>query len=169
MKPRKYSFETIIPFTVARLRQEAERVCEQGLEQVQFTSKTDPGLQAMIYGTGRIVFYSRYAYLRRPYRDWIGELGLISIDQARQKHHANRVLAAQGQNPRHPKTSPMLFKQLYWDHYVVQCQSRGKKTLHTDHSRYTHWIGPEFADMAVEDCRRAFKFDHLCALNFDQV
>lgn len=151
MKPRKYSFETIIPFTVARLRQEAERVCEQGLEQVQFTSKTDPGLQAMIYGTGRIVFYSRYAYLRRPYRDWIGELGLISIDQARQKHHANRVLAAQGQNPRHPKTSPMLFKQLYWDHYVVQCQSRGKKTLHTDHSRYTHWIGPEFADMAVED------------------
>lgn len=151
MKPRKYSFETIIPFTVARLRQEAERVCEQGLGQVQFTSKTDPGLQAMIYGTGRIVFYSRYTYLRRPYRDWIGELGLISIEQARQKHHANRVLAAQGQNPRQPKTSPVLFKQLYWDHHVVQCQSRGKKTLHTDHSRYTHWIGPEFADMAVED------------------
>lgn len=151
MKTRKYPFETIVPFTIARLRQEAERVRELGEEQIQFTSKTDPGLQAMIYGSGRIVFYSRYCYLRRPYRDWIGELGLISIDQAKQKHHENRVLATQGQNPRQPKPARMLFKQLHADHYVVRCRSRGKKTLHTDQSRYDHWIGPEFGNMAVAD------------------
>lgn len=151
MKTRKYPFETIVPFTIARLRQEAERVRELGEEQIQFTSKTDPGLQAMIYGSGRIVFYSRYCYLRRPYRDWIGELGLISIDQAKQKHHENRVLATQGQNPRQPKPARMLFRQLHADHYVVRCQSRGKKTLHTDQSRYTHWLEPEFGDMPIED------------------
>lgn len=151
MKTRKYSFETIIPFTVARLRQEAERVRDLGEEQVQFTSKTDPGLQAMIYGTGRAVFYSRYTYQRRPYRDRVGEFGLISIDQAKQKHHENRVLASQGRNPRQPKLGKILFKQLHADHYVVRCQSRGKKTLHTDQSRYTHWLEPEFGDMPIED------------------
>ncbi|MEN9480325.1 MAG: hypothetical protein RLZZ298_1720 [Pseudomonadota bacterium] len=152
MRHRKYSFPTIIPFTVDRLRKEAARIRALGLVQVQFTCETDPGLQAMIYGaSGRIVFYSRYSRFRRPYRVKLGEFGLISIDQAKHQHRANRVLAAQGRDPRQPKTRPMLFKQLFLDHYVVQCQSRGKKTLHTDRSRQMHWIGPEFDHMAVED------------------
>lgn len=150
MKPRKYSFPTCIPFTVTRLREEAARVRALGHVQVQFTCETDPGLLAMIYGaSGRIVFYSRYSYLRRPYRIKLGELGLISIDQSKQQHRANRVLASQGQNPRQPKTAPMRFRELFWDHYIVQCRSRRKKTIKTDISRHANWIGPALDDLAV--------------------
>ena len=149
MKPRKYSFQTQIPFTVARLREEAARVRKLGLRQVQFTCETEPGLQAIIYGTGRIVLYSRYSFLHRLYRFRVGELGLISLEQARQQHRANRLLAARGENPRQPATEPVRFKQLFWDHYVTQCQSRGKKTLRTDISRHANWVAPEFDDLAV--------------------
>lgn len=140
-----------MPFTVAGLRDAASRVGELGLAQVQFTCETEPGLQAMIYGTGRIVLYSRYSFLHRPRRDWVGELGLISIEQARQQHRSNRLLAAQGQNPRQPATAPVRVKQLFWDHYVVQCRSHGKKTLHTDISRHVNWIAPDLDDLAVTE------------------
>lgn len=101
----------------------------------------------MIYRSGKVVFYSRYSYLHRPFRDHLGELGLITIDQAKQQHRANRVMAAQGQNPRQPKTAPVRYRELFWDHYIVQCRSRGKKTIKTDISRHESWIGPAFDDL----------------------
>jgi len=156
MKPRKYSFPTCIPFTGARLREEAARVRAHGHVQVQFTCETDLGLLAMIYGaSGRIVFYSRYSYLRRPYRIKLGEFGLISIDQAKQQHRANRVLASQGHDPRQPKTRPMLFRELFFDHYIVQCRSRQKKTIKTDLSRHDNWIGPALDDLAVTEINKS--------------
>lgn len=154
MKLRKHAFPTRIPFTVSRLREEAVRVRDLGLTQVQFTCDTEPGLQAMIYGTGKVVFYSRYSLLRVTDRVKLGELGLISIEQAKQQHRANRVLAAQGTNPRQAKTRPMLFKTLFWDHYVVQCRSRGKKTIDTDISRHQNWIGPALDDLAVTEINK---------------
>lgn len=156
MKPRKYSFPTCIPFTVTRLREQAAQVRALGHVQVQFTCDSDPGLLAMIYGaSGRIVFYSRYSYLRRPYRIKLGEFGLISIDQAKQQHRANRVLAAQGQNPRQPKTAPMLYRTLFWEHYIVQCQSRRKKTIKTDISRHDNWIGEALDHLAVSEINKS--------------
>jgi len=150
MKHRKHSFSTRIPFTVTRLREEAARVRALGLVQVQFTCETDPGLLAMIYGaSGRIVFYSRYSYFRRAYRDHLGELGLITIDQAKQQHRANRVLASQGRDPRQPKTAPLRYRELFLDHYVVQCRSRGKKTIATDISRDANWIDAALGDLEV--------------------
>lgn len=156
MKPRKYSFPTCIPFTGARLREEAARVRAHGHVQVQFTCETDPGLLAMIYGaSGRIVFYSRYSYLRRPYRIKLGKFGLITIDQAKQQHRANRVLAEQGQNPRQPKTTPMLYRELFWEHYIVQCQSRRKKTIKTDISRHDNWIAEALDHLAVPEINKS--------------
>jgi hypothetical protein len=156
MKKHKYQFSTRIPFTVARLRVEATRVQSLGLVQVQFTSETDPGLQAMIYGaSGLVVFYSRYSRFCRPFRDKLGELGLISIDQAKQQHRANRVLAAQGHDPRQPKIRSILFKLLFWDHYIVQCRSRCKKTIDTDISRHVNWIGPALDDLAVTEINKS--------------
>lgn len=151
MKPRKYSFSTRIPFTQTRLREEAERVCSLGLVQVEFSCTTDRGLRAIIYGSGRIVLYSRYSYRNRPFRIKLGELGLITLEQARQLHRSNRLQASRGENPQAPKTVKMRYQELHERHYIVQCQSRGKKTLHTDQSRHTHWLGPEFGDQLVED------------------
>lgn len=151
MKQRKLSFQTHIAFTAARLQEETERVRSLGLRQVQYTCKTDPGLQAMLYGTGRIVLYSRYSFLRRPYRDRLGELGLISLAQARQQHRDNRAKAARGENPRQPAKASMLYQELYEAHYLVQCRSRGKKSIHTDESRHRNWLGPAFNHMAVAD------------------
>ena len=156
MKHRKYSFPTLIPFTVDRLRKEAARIRALGLVQVQFTCETDPGLIAMIYGaSGRIVFYSRYSRFHRPYRIKLGEFGLISIDQAKHQHRANRVLASQGHDPRQPKTRPMLFRELFFDHYIVQCRSRQKKTIKTDLSRHDNWIGPALDDLAITEINKS--------------
>lgn len=149
------AFSTKIPFTVDRLRKEAARVHDLGLNQVQFTCDSDPGFQAMIYGaTRRVVFYSRYSWLCRPYRIKLGELGLVTISQAKQQHHAIRVLAAQGKDPRQPKTRPMLFRTLFWEHYIVQCRSRCKKTIDTDISRYKNWIGSALDDLAVSEINK---------------
>lgn len=156
MKHRKHSFSTRIPFTVTRLREEAARVRALGLVQVQFTCETDPGLLAMIYGaSGRIVFYSRYSYFRRPYRTKLGELGLITVDQAKNQHRANRVLAARGQDPRQPKSAPIRYRELFLDHYVVQCRSRGKKTIATDVSRHDNWIGEALDHLAVREINKS--------------
>lgn len=156
MKKRKYSFSTRIPFTVARLREEAARVQALGFVQVQFTCETDPGLQAMIYGaSGRIVFYSRYSWFRRPYRVRIGELGLITIDQAKQQHRANRVLAAQGHDPRRSRIPAMTFRQLFNDHYLPQCRARQKKSIGTDESRFRIWIEPALADLQVSQITKS--------------
>jgi len=155
-RSRKTPFPTRIPFTVTRLREEAARVRALGLVQVQFTCETDPGLLAMIYGaSGRIVFYSRYSYLRRAFRAHLGELGLITIDQAKQQHRAIRVLAAQGRDPRKPKMRPMIYRELFHGPYIDQCRSRGKKTIATDISRDTNWIDAALGDLAVTEINKS--------------
>lgn len=156
MKHRKYSFSTRIPFTATRLREEAARVHAHRHVQVQFTCETDPGLLAMIYGaSGRIVFYSRYSRFHRPYRIKLGEFGLISIDQAKQQHRANRVLASQGLDPRQPKIRPMLYRELFNGPYIDQCRSRGKKTIATDISRDANWIDAHLGDLPVIEINKS--------------
>jgi len=155
MKHRKHSFSTQIPFTVTRLREEAARVRAFGLVQVQYNSTTEPGFQAMAYGTEKVVFYSRISLRGRSFRIKIGELGLITIDQAKQQHRANRVLAAQGRDPRQPKTAPMHYRELFWNHYIVQCRSRRKKTIKTDISRHENWIGPALDDLEVTEINKS--------------
>lgn len=166
MTKRKCPFSTRIPFTVARLREEAARVKSLGLVQVQFTCETDPGLQAMVYGaSGRIVFYSRYTFARRIRRTRIGELGLISVDQAKRQHLANRGLAAQGGDPRRPKVEAMTFGQLFRDHYLAQCQARQKKTIETDVSRHRNWIGPALGDLMVTELNKSHVHHLMLRMN----
>ena len=148
-RPRKHPFPTHLPFTQARLREEAARVRALGLAQVEYACATDRGLRALIYASGRVVLYSRYPYLNRPRRLLLGELGLISLEQARQRHRAIRLQAVQGEDPRGPRRATLLYRDLHEQHYLVQCRSRGKKTLSTDVGRYSHWIGPEFASVPV--------------------
>ena len=151
IEKRKHPFATSIPFTKARLLEEAERVRSLGLDQVEYSCTTDRGLRAVIYGSGRIVLYSRYCYRNRPFRIKLGDQGLISLEQARQLHRAYRLQASQGENPRAPKRASLTFRELHEQHYLVQCRSRNKKTLHTDISRHANWIGPEFDDMLIAD------------------
>jgi integrase len=145
----KYPFPTCIPFTQQGLREIAVRVRELGLVEVQVTSKGEPGLHARIYESERVALYSRTCVDRRPVRIWLGELGVISLAQARQKHRAFRLSASTGEDPRTPRIAAMRYCDLHEQHYVVQCHARGKKTVHTDASRYAHWIGPEFGDQMV--------------------
>jgi integrase len=156
MKQRKYDFPTVVPFSVARLKQEAARVQSLGLVQVQFTCETDPGLQAMVYGAGgRIVFYSRYSWFRRPFRVRIGELGLITIDQAKQQHRANRVQAAQGHDPRRPKVVAKTFRKLFNEDYLPQCRARQKKSISTDESRFRIWLEPALGDIPINQITKS--------------
>lgn len=152
--PRKTPFPTYIPFTKTRLLEEAERVRELGLDQVEYSCSTDHGLRAVIYASAEVALYSRYSYLKRPHRLPLGKLGLMTLEQARQRHRAIRVQAAQGIDPRAPSRDNLLYRDLHEHHYLVQCRSRGKKTIHTDISRYTHWIGPEFGHLPVTTITR---------------
>jgi integrase len=150
--PRKYPFPTLIYFTIASLHAEAARLQALGLPQVEYSSKKDPGLKADIYGySGKITLGSRYCLNRRPKKSRLGELGLISLEQARQKHRSNRQLAAQGIDPDAPAVAGMTLNMLHHDHFLVQCRARQKKSLKTDISRYEHWIGPEFGDTLLPD------------------
>lgn len=151
MKPCKRPSSTRIPFTVSRLREEAEHVSALGLVDQQYNCLNEPGFEARIGRRGRVVLYSRYNFQRRPYRDKLGELGLISLAQALLQHRTNRALAAQGQNPRKPKTRPMIYRELFNGPYIDQCRSRGKKTIATDISRDANWIDPALGDLAVTD------------------
>lgn len=149
---RKTPFPTLIPFTKTRLcEEEAARVRELGLDQVEYSCSTDRGLRAVIYASAEVSMYSRYSYLNRPQRMPLGKLGLITLEQARQRHRAIRVLAAQGIDPRAPPRTTLLYCDLHKQDYLVQCRSRGKKSIHTDISRYTNWIGPEFGHLPVAD------------------
>ena len=150
MKSRKLPFQTHIPFTVARLQEEVERVKALGLVDQQYNCANEPGFEARISSTGRISLYSRYSFQCRSYRYWLGELGLISLAQARQQHRDNRAKAARGENPRQPVKEPMVYRELHEEHYRMQCRSRGKKSIHTDESRHRNWLGPAFNDMPVK-------------------
>lgn len=150
----KYPFPTNIAFNKARLLDEAERVRTLSLEQVEYSCTTDRGLRAMIYGSGRTVLYSRYSFRNRPWRIKLGELGLITLEQARQQHRAIRLKASQGEDPRAPESASLTFRDLHEQHYIVQCRSRNKKSLHTDISRYQNWLGPEFGSMRVADINK---------------
>ena len=48
----------------------------------------------------------------------------------------------------------MLYQELYEAHYLVQCRSRGRKSIHTDESRHRNWLGPAFNHMAVTAIRK---------------
>lgn len=155
MKPCKRQSSSRIPFTVSRLREEAEHVSALGLVDQQYNCLNEPGFEARISRTGRIVLYSRYNFQRRPYRDKLGELGLISLAQALLQHRTNRALAAQGRNPRQPKTRPMLYRELFNGPYIEQCRSRGKKTIATDISRDANWIDAALGDLAVTEINKS--------------
>lgn len=145
-------FDTHFEFTVAKLKQVARAVQEIGRDQVELCCKIDRGLRAFVYGkSGKIVLYSRYNYRKQPKRIRLGELGLISLDQARQKHREIRLTADQGTDPKAAKKAALTFAELHHQHYVVECQSRQKITLHTDQSRYDHWLGPEFGHLPLPE------------------
>ncbi len=151
-KTRKTPFPTRLPFTQTRLVEELARVQSYGLTQVEYSCTKDPGLKANIYSTtGKISLSSRYCLHKRPQRKPIGELGLITLEQARREHRANKALASQGIDPKHPAAESMTLDTLHHDHYLPQSVSRQKKSLHTDISRYTHWIGPEFGQTRLRD------------------
>lgn len=153
MKARepKYPFATAFGFTKAAVLEAAEQVKALGLEQVEFSCAVHRGMRAVIYGSGRIVLYSRFSYRNRPQRIKLGELGLITLDQARAAHRVHRLKASQGVDPRTPTLSSMSYRQLHEEHYVVQRQARQKKTLHTDLSRHANWLGPEFNAVRIVD------------------
>lgn len=152
VKEQKYPELKPFAFTKTALLEAGERAKALGLKQVEFSCKVHRGLRAVIYGsTGRIVLYSRYSCRNRPQRIKLGELGLITLDQARAAHQANRLKASQGVDPRTPTLSDMTYRQLHEEHYVVQRRARQKKTLHTDLSRHANWLGPEFDAERIVD------------------
>jgi len=103
VRPRKTPFATQIDFTAARLNEEAARIQALCLTQVEYSCKKTPGLKAVIYGGNcQVTLYSRYCLNKRPVKERLGILGLITLEQARQKHRANRALADQGIDPRRP-------------------------------------------------------------------
>lgn len=148
---RKYPRPTKFAFTQSRLKEEAEHVKALCLDQVEFCCTVHRGMRAVIYASGRIVLYCRFSYRKRPHRIWLGDLGQITLDQARVLHQRYRLQAAQGEDPRAPKVSALLYKDLHSEHFLVQGRARQKKTLHTDQSRYLNWLGPEFGDMLVAE------------------
>lgn len=151
-REERLPFDTHFEFTVAKLKQVARAAQEAGHKQVELCCKSDRGLRAFVYGkSGKIVLYSRYNYRKQTKRIRLGELGLISLDQARKKHREIRLAADQGTDPKAPKKTPLTFAELHHQHYVVECQSRQKKTLHTDQSRYDHWLGPEFGPLPLTE------------------
>lgn len=148
---RKYPFPKAFAFTKTALLEAAARIKALGLDQVEFSCTAHRGMRAVIYASGRIVLYTRYSYRKRPARIKLGELGLLTLDQARGLHQAHRLKASQGVDPKVPTFSSLTYRQLHEAHYVVQRQASGKKTLHTDLSRHANWLGPEFNDMRVVD------------------
>jgi len=149
IRKRKYPHPTSFAFTKSRLLEEAERVKALGLDQVEFFCTAHRGMRAVIYASGRIKLYTRYSYRKRPQRILLGELGLLTLEQARVLHQRYRLQASQGEDPKAPKLSTLTYRELHDAHYVVQCRARQKKTLHTDLSRHENWLGPEFNDMPV--------------------
>ena len=120
---RKYPHPIAIPFTQTRLKEEAERVKALGLDQIEFSCTVHRGMRAVIYASGRIVLYCRYSYRKRPYRIKLGELGLLTLDQARVSHQRYRLQASQGEDPKAPKLSTLTYRELHAEHYVVQCRA----------------------------------------------
>lgn len=154
MKQRKHPFPTNIPFTKTNLLAEAERIHALGLDEVEYSCASERGLRALIYRSRMIVLGSRFSFRNRPCRIRLGELGLITLEQARQQHRAYRLQASQGEDPRVPRRTQIRYSDLH-EHYLVQGRSRGKKTIHSDISRHANWIGPEFDDMLVADINKS--------------
>lgn len=154
-RTRKVPFATHIDFNLANLKEGARLVQQNGFKQVQFCSKNDRGLRAEIYASGQITLYSRCMVKKRPERILLGELGLITLEQARQLHRAYRLQAFQGKNPKAPLDSILTFSELHNGPYVEQCQSRKKKSLPTDQSRFKHWLEPEFGNVLLTEITQA--------------
>jgi integrase len=49
----------------------------------------------------------------------------------------------------------MRYRELFWDHYVVQCRSRGKKTIATDISRHDKWISEALDHLEVREINKS--------------
>lgn len=148
---QKYPRPTQFAFTQSRLKDEAEHVKALYFDQVEFSCTVHRGMRAVIYASGRIVLYCRFSYRKRPHRIWLGDLGLLTLDQARVLHQQYRLQAAQGEDPRAPKVSNLTYRDLHTHHFVVQGRARQKKTLNTDQSRYLNWLEPEFGDKLVAE------------------
>lgn len=149
LRKRKCPHPTSFPFTKTRLLEEAERVKALSLDQVEFSCTVHRGMRAVIYASGRIKLYTRYSYRKRPHRIPLGELGLLTLEQARILHQRYRLQPLQGEDPKAPQVSNLTYRALNEEHYVAQCRARQKETLHTDLSRHANWLGPEFDDMPV--------------------
>lgn len=148
--PRKIPINTHIHFTTAALKEAARVVQALGLPQVEFSSTADRGFHALIYGkSGRICLRSCYCFNHREQRISLGELGYITLEQARQKHLAIRSKASQGIDPKAPPNVEITFAELHFKHYIQKGIASQKKSLHTDESRYTHCLGPAFGHLPL--------------------
>lgn len=149
-KPRKTPIKTTFRFTKAALQQVAEQMKALSLKQVECCDTDSRGLRAMIYPSGLIVFYSRYNYRHRPDRIKLGEFDIMTVEQARAMHRANRLVVAQGGNPKQNKLKVLTYAEYFETIYLPQNQDR-KKSIRTDLSRYNTWLKKEFGNVALPD------------------
>lgn len=104
IRKRKYPHSTSFPFTKTRRLEEAQRVKALVLDQVTFCCTTHRGMRAVVYASGRKL-YTRYSYRKRPHRVPLGELGLLTFEQACVLHQRYRLQASQGEDPKASKVS----------------------------------------------------------------
>ena len=156
-KARKVPFGTVIDFTVNNFKNAMLLVQSHGLDQVQFCSRTDRGFHAQVYAD-RVTFYANYSlprrlgsHARRTGKVQVGVLGLHTIAQAREKYLEVRRNAYAGIDPKATRSAVMTYSQFHDEHYLLQCLSRGKKTLKTDLQRYETWIKPDFGGLSLSD------------------
>ena len=154
-KIRKIPFATVIDFTNANLNEAIRLVQAHGSPQVQFCSKGDKGLHAMVYPTGA-TFYASYSVprrlgiqTRRCGRIAISVFGLHTIAQARAAFQDVRRKAFAGIDPKALKARELTYAEFHVQHYQVQCVSRQKKTLQTDLGRYGRLIEPDLGRMLL--------------------
>lgn len=138
-----------IDFTQRSLMEALQWVIANGCKQAEFTSRSDKNKYAMIYASGRIVFYTRVRYNGQRPRIELGEISAHSLDQIHQTYLEVRKNIADGIDPRLIRRRDMTYAAFFDQIYIPDRQNNDKKSLPADMSRDQHWLRPRFGDVSL--------------------
>ncbi|MBV1774355.1 tyrosine-type recombinase/integrase [Burkholderiaceae bacterium DAT-1] len=144
--------QTSFKFSKAALEDVACNLRANQVKQLECNDTQSKGLRAVVYPSGKVVFYARIAHRGSSKKERLGELEFVSVSTARERNQAVRASVAAGKTKFMSRGEGLTLSDFFTHHYVPSASLR-KRTLHTDQSRFANWIAPALGKSFINRIR----------------
>lgn len=149
MPPNPKPLITHFRFTKKALQEAIAAVSASGRTQVEFFDTELPGFSLIAYSSGKGSFTSRYRFRMRRDSMKLGDIRVLTIEQAREMHREVLYKLAHGENPKEARKAKVTFAEFSVEFLAL---GEGKKKSHADDvQKFEKRLNPAFGKMPLAD------------------